>query len=179
MLSSLTKALRRFRKSEKGSTAIEFILVFPAFIALFGGTFEIGLLMTKQMMLEHAMDMSMRAIRLSNGSIVITHDNIRDKICEDALILQDCQNTLRLEMVRIPSDTWKMPNPRAGCVDRKEKSEPRVAFSNRADNDIMFLRACVIIDPILPGGGMAAALTRDASGGYQMIATSAFSVEPS
>jgi hypothetical protein len=52
------------------------------------------------------------------------------------------------------------------------------AFSTGADNELMMVRACMIIDRILPFSGFGLNLTRDDSGGLHMMAASVFVNEP-
>ncbi len=42
----------------------------------------------------------------------------------------------------------------------------------------MFVRACMIVDPIFPGLGITLGLQRDNSGGLQMVTYTAFMNEP-
>ena len=45
-------------------------------------------------------------------------------------------------------------------------------------NQLMVVRACYVVEPLFPLSGAGLGLTRDASGGYQIIAASGYVAEP-
>jgi hypothetical protein len=51
-------------------------------------------------------------------------------------------------------------------------------FNPGSDNQLMMVRACMIIDRMLPFSGFGLNLTRDDSGGLHMMAASVFVNEP-
>ncbi|MEP5760577.1 MAG: TadE family protein [Litoreibacter sp.] len=177
MFFRLFNSAKRKLGTEAGNASVEFMISLPVFILLFVSIFELGMAMTRLTMLEHGLDMAMRDIRLGTGEEV-THDDIRDQICEEASILNDCQATLNVEMVTIATDTWTMPGEFASCVDRANDAIPVTAFENGRQNDIMFIRACYVVDPLFPTMGLGAFLETDESGGMHLVASSAFSQEP-
>jgi TadE-like protein len=178
MLRSLFHKLRRFTRRQDGSVTVEFAIVFPVFITIFLSVFEGGLLMSKLVMLDRGLDITVRAIRLAPGDTDVTADAIKTMVCENSLILQDCEDVIQIEMVVISADTWTMPDESADCIDRTSEVEPVVSFSNGDENDIMFIRACVVVDPMFPTSGLGLALTKDDSGGVRILASSAFAIEP-
>ena len=64
------------------------------------------------------------------------------------------------------------------CIDRTEEVEPVINFNPGARSEIMFVRACVIVDPIFPGTGIGALLPVDRRGGYAIVTQRAFMNEP-
>lgn len=170
--------LREFRRNEDGIAAVEFTLVFPIVLFMFFWAVELGLLMTKQVMLEHALDVTMRNLRL--GVLVDpTPDTLKREICNRARIIGECHDTITIELNPISTATWQMPSTAIRCVNRDEEIAPVVSFNLGAQNEIMLVRACVIVDPLFPGTGIGAMLPKDSSGGYRMAAVSAFVNEPS
>jgi len=145
-------------------------------MTIFTSSFESGLLMTKYMMFERALDIAVRDIRLSDGTD-ITHDGIKEAICEEALLFDDCENVLLLEMEQIDMSTT-ISSLTPNCADRESDADPVVSFTTGDESEVMFLTACVIVDPIFPGAGLGLALSKDDSGGYAMIASTAFVNEP-
>ena len=135
--------------------------------------------MTKLVMLDRGLDITVRAIRLAPGSSLITHDAVKTMVCNHSLILQDCEDQIQIEMVVIPAATWAMPDASGDCIDRDSEIEPVVTFTTGDENDIMFIRVCVVVDPMFPTSGLGLALTKDTSGGVRILATSAFAIEPS
>lgn len=164
-------------KSEDGNASVEFVISVPVFLLLFVSIFELGMAMTRLTMLEHGLDVAMREVRLSTGNNV-GQSEIRDLVCENASVLKDCNNALSVEMVTIDTDTWNMPNEFATCVNRGPGVQPVVKWQNGRQSDVMFIRACYVVDPMFPTLGLGAILETDHTGGMYLVASSAFSQEP-
>jgi hypothetical protein len=69
------------------------------------------------------------------------------------------------------------------CIDRGAAAQPVVEFTNGGNNELMVLRACARIDPLLPTTGIGKAIVDNnsgsaAGGSYALISTAAFVVEP-
>ncbi len=174
----LSKLLPRwFRRKEDGNATVEFVIVVPVFLLLFVSIFELGMATIRLTMLEHALDVTMREIRLSTGQ-TFTKEDIRDNICEKAAVLKECDQSLLVEMRVVDTGSWLMPDGLATCIDRNETAEPVVTFSNGQQNDLMFIRACFVVDPLYPTFGLGAILETDPSGRMQLVARSAFAQEP-
>lgn len=175
---SLLARLREFRRKEDGVAAFEFTLVFPVVLFMFIWAVELGLIMTKSVMLEHALDVTMRNLRLGVLENP-TADRLKQEICDRARIIAECRETITIELQPISTENWIMPAEPVACVDRDEDIEPVVSFNMGAQNEIMLVRACVIIEPNFPGTGIGAMLQKDGDGGFGMAAVSAFVNEPS
>ena len=167
----------RKAKAEDGNVTVEFLISLPVFLLLFVSIFELGMAMTRLTMLEHGLDVAMRDVRLTTGQQV-TQEMVRDSICTAASILKNCNSALAVEMVTIDTATWNMPGAFATCVDRAKNVTPVTTWSNGQQNDIMFIRACFVVDPIFPTFGLGAILETDHTGGMFLVASSAFSQEP-
>lgn len=174
----------RFRADEHGGSTVEFVLVFPVFIALVLSVFEAGWLMTKSMMLDRGLEIAMRDIRLGSLGAGATSTAIKRKVCDNALILADCENVMILELRPIATGA-SFPTDDAPCVLRQEDEfgqlgyvNPQSDFNPGGRSELMMVRACVIVDPIFPGMGLGLQLPKDESGGVQMTAISAFINEP-
>lgn len=168
---------RRFACDHKGTATVEFVILFPVFMTLFVSVFESGLMMTRSVMLERGLDLTVRAIRLSPGNNSITHDAVKQMICNNAGILQDCTNSLKVELILVSPNTWIAPNAVADCIDRTSEIEPVVSFNAGNEGDLLFIRACIVVDPMYPNIGLGLILDKDASGGMQLVASSAFANE--
>lgn len=176
-MSRFLHLLRRFGARQDGVASVEFVIYLPLVLVVFMSTFESGLLMARSVMLERAVDISMRELRL--GRITNpTHDTLRDHICDNAPIFTDCQNVLLLELRPVSTATWQPLGTDVTCVDRDEVIQPVTEFNPGVPNDMMIVRACTVFDPIFPGAGLGLKLTKDATGGYQLFASSAFVNEP-
>ena len=164
-------------KAQDGNASVEFVIALPLFLLLFVSIFELGMAMTRQTMLEHGLDVAMREIRLGTGNQV-TQADITDLVCDSATILKGCHSSLAVEMTTIDTDNWVMPDPVARCINRGDTAQPVVSWVNGRQSDVMFLRACYVTDPMFPAFGLGAMFTKDHTGGYFLVASSAFSQEP-
>ncbi len=64
----IRQALKRFRRDDNGTTAIEFAVVAPMFFLVMFATFEFGLVGVSQMVLQAAVADASRAVSISAGS---------------------------------------------------------------------------------------------------------------
>lgn len=169
---------KQFLKDERANASVEFVIIAPLYLGAVLSVFESGWLMTKNMMLERGLDQTIREIRLGRHSLT-THDDFKSRICTYSRILRDCNDTMILEVTPI-SSAASIPSGAALCRDRATPPPPpsSMKFNLGARDDIMFVRACVIVDPIFPGIGIGLHLPKDNTGGFQMIAYSAFKNEP-
>ena len=177
MIRPVTSALRRFRRGEDGSATIEFAITFPAMIFFLLSGIELGMVTLHHAMLERAMDITVRDIRLGTGTAP-QHDDIKDLICERAGFIEDCGTNLRLEMIQVDPFNWAGLNAEADCIDHSEDVAPVRSFVNGQDNELMILRACAKIEPMFPTVGLGATIGKDGAGNYSLLATAAFVQEP-
>lgn len=177
MTRRLASLLGRFGRRQDGTATIEFVILFPLFIVLMVSGIEAGMLMTRQMMLERGLDVTMRALRL-NQIPNPTHAKVKTLICKNAMIIPHCEDVVELELTNVDTTTFVMPLQGNKCVDRTGKIEPVLNFNPGERNQLMMVRACAIFDPMFPATGLGVHLPRDASGGYALIATSGFVNEP-
>lgn len=171
----LRTAARRLAGQEDGTATIEFVLFVPVFLTVFMSAFESGLLMTRQAMLERAMDVSIRDLRLGWRP---THDELKARICAVATVFPNCLNAVMLELRPVDTTTWSPLNTNVTCVERNAPVQPLTTFVQGVPNEMMLVRACAVFDPIFPLTGMGLHLPLDVSGGYQLAASSAFVNEP-
>lgn len=182
-LNSLKGRLADTRRKEDGGPTVEFVLVFMPFFLLVVSAFELGLLMTRHVMMERGMDMAMREVRL-NTADQITPEDMRALICNSAGIIPKCDERLRLEM--IPVDMWvnngmsaTNVSRNAPCIDDADPAQPaNGSFSNGTANQVMVVRACARLVPMLPETALGWFLSRMDNGYYRLVSTSAFVMEP-
>lgn len=167
---------RRFLKDQRGAATMEFIVVFPLIMWFVATIFETGFIATRMVMLEHGLDMAAREIRLGSAR-VRTHDGLKYAICENAGILVNCDRDLVLEVVEMDLNST-YPQNQANCIDRTGQIQPTINFTPGGRSRIMFVRACMVIDPLFPSHGITLGLNRDQSGGLQIVAYTAFMNEP-
>lgn len=170
----------RFLRQDDGATNIEFVLMIPLLMALFMASFEAGLMSLRQTMLERAVDIAMRDLRLGGLGTDPDHEDLKDAICANSSILTECDGTLKVSLDRVSMDTWTMPTTETVCRDRASEIDPVTALDPTpgAREELMLVRVCLRADAIFPTTGVAANMDQDGEGGYRLIAVSAFVNEP-
>lgn len=187
------KAIKRLKGAafgDDGNATIEFVILFPMIMFIFLSSFEVSIYLTRAVLLDRALDLNVRLLRL--GSLTVEGWNPDDgqptseqyqtefkkRVCEDALIFKDCPNAISIELTRVSTDTWDLPQGRMVCVDRSEEVQPAVEFSLSGQNDLMLVRACTVLDPFFGTTPYVMELPLDHTGGYIVAAASTFVNEP-
>lgn len=173
----LRAGLRKFGVSERGAASLEFVLVFPFFLGVFLSGYEVAIMNTRAVLVERAMDIAVRNIRLSSGA-TLDYQQVLTDICNEAFLIPDCMNTMKIELTAVDTTTWAGMTQSIDCVERDSTIQPIVRFTNGLQNELMLIRICAVVDPVFPGIGVGRTMPKDSSGGYQIIATSAFVNEP-
>ena len=97
-------ALSRAWRSERGATSVEFLIVFPLMFSIFLASVDFGVTMLRQVMLDRAVDNSIRDIRLgridANGGALLS-----DIICDRSAFLGNCKANIAVEMQRMDPET--------------------------------------------------------------------------
>lgn len=178
-METLTSRIARFRRDEDGATStVEFVMIFPLFMVMFLSMFEVGLMMTRAVMLDRGLNIAIREARLSDGATV-SGDSLRNSICNAAWIFKTCDDDMVVEMTILSGDDFaNIPASRLPCVDRDNKVVPTTDFTMGGSNDLVFLRACIVVNPWFPFSGFAANLNLDPSGGFAIRTEDAFAIEP-
>lgn len=174
----LCGGLRRWLRREDGNSTIEFVILFPIFITLLVSSVEIGIITLRHTMLDRAVDMTVRDIRLGTASIP-QYATIRDTICERAALIPDCQQNIKIEMIRMDLRAWVQPPKKFDCINHAEDVQPVRTFQNGRQNEMILLRICAMYKPVFPMATLGRDLTRDNQSGYAaMVTTTAFVQEP-
>lgn len=177
MIRAFGQRLRRLWRDEGATATIEFVLAVPVIVTIFIASFESGLLMTRQILLDQAVDRTMRELRLGRLDAPDA-DSIRTEICSRTLILPDCEAATSVELLPVNATSWVMPATATQCVDRDNDVNPVLDFEPGATNEMMLVRVCIIMDAMFPTMGIGQALSKDSGGGYALVAISAFVNEP-
>lgn len=173
----LINGFKRFWRVDRGAATVEFALLFPAFMTIFLMSVELGVLLTRKVMLNRGVDISMRELRLGTLS-PMTHEGLKKAICNNAAIIPDCLNAVLIELNPISTTTWAGMTNAATCVDRTQTVQPVLQFQTGASNELMMVRVCAVFDPYFPTGALASSMQLDASNAYAMVTTSAYVNEP-
>lgn len=181
----MTRPVTRFAKRlvagfrrEDGTATIEFVLAIPAVLMIFMASFESGLMMTRGMMVERSVDMTMRELRLGH-MIMPTFAKLKADICSRTRVIPDCLNAIKIHMQPVSTVIWDLPVAQPECVDRSEPIKPDLVPNPGVDNELMLVRVCVTADAMFPTTGIGLALPKDPNGGYFIVSTSAYVNEPS
>lgn len=168
-------ALRR----DDGVASLEFVIALPVFLMVFMASFESAMLMTRFVMLERGVDMTVRELRLG-GYAAPDHALLKKEICKHTVMFADCENILMLELRPVATTTWANLDADAACVDRDATVNPLSDLSAGLENEMMIVRACAVFEPIFPTTGIGLQLprVREGSRDYGLVATSAFVNEP-
>jgi len=171
--------LRAFWRDDEANATVEFVLIAPMLFWLVFSVFEAGWLMTRQMMLERGLDLMVRDLRIGVYGPNPSHSTLKSNVCRYAKVFKDCENSVHLELAVLDRNSLGLANTsEIGCVDRSGAVSPVLKLNPGARSDIMFVRACMVVDPLLPGTGLGAQLTKDPTGGFAMVAYGAFVNEP-
>lgn len=172
---------RRFLREESGTATLEFCIVFPIVMILFIAAFETSMILIRQVMLERALDNTVRLLRLTNNPSV-TVSEIRDHVCSNTVVLNDCQNVLVVDLREVNQQTYVLPAEDTLCVQRDGSVNPLNAFDsgrgNATENELMLIRVCAEVQRMLPFSGFALNLTRDDNDNVHMTSASVFVNEP-
>ena len=174
------EALRARRwawRDERGSATIEFVILAPVFIGFFLMAAEAGIFLTRQLMLERAVDIVGREIRLASGRGVDPED-LKERLCESALILPACDDGLTVEITAVDRSTYAMPDRSEICRDRGAATPTRTSDGEQSVNAIRVMRVCYAFEPVLPALGLGLDLVRVGDGTAQITTASAYVLEP-
>jgi hypothetical protein len=173
----IARALRRLARRDDGGMTVEVALLMPLFITLMLCTIEAGMVMVRHTMLDRALDITVRDLRLGRYEAP-TLAELREDICAHVTVMPNCRRDLMIELRPISRTTWAMPTGRQPCIDRTTAIEPATTFIPGGENELVLIRVCAIFDPLFPTTPWGLGLPLDASGGYQLLAMSAFVNEP-
>lgn len=182
MIRRLLSQMRRFGQAvrrEDGTATAEFVIVFPVLMMILFQALEAGWIEVRQTMLDRALDLTVRELRLGHFTNP-TNATLRQAICDQtAGVISNCTADMLVELTPVDTTTWTMPSPQATCVDRSAKIQPVTTVLQGASDQMMIVRACVIVDLLFPTTGLGLDLPQDGQGGIQLVSSSAFVNEPS
>ncbi|MEM6387219.1 MAG: TadE family protein [Pseudomonadota bacterium] len=181
-MSFFLRKVCRFRQRDDGNATIEFVFLFPLFMAIFLMGFEAGFYMVRSVMLERAVDIAARDIRLGNGNVP-DFDAVRDNICENAFAIYECTNSVHvyMEEVQIAPGAIAAVTGDARCINRRSNVPQYLPgdYNVGNTNTMMVVQVCATVTPMFPTTGIGLGLQIDDLNGDTAIVTStAFVNEP-
>lgn len=170
---------RRFFAREDGSVTIPTVLFIPFFLLIFTSSIELATLSIRKSMLERAVDDTARILKLGIEPLP-DHLTLKRSICNRMAIVPTCMQDILIEVIEIDRVSWT--TARAGtamtCVDRSEETEPETLIQRGIADQLMLMRVCLKVSPMMPGAGVGAQLVKDAGGELALVAVTAFVNEP-
>lgn len=177
MAGAVARAARRFFRGEQGGGAIELVLVLPIAMGVFTAAMESALYITRSIMLDRAVDMTVRNLRLG-GYVNPDAELLKTEICDRLSIIPNCRRDIRIEMRSVSTTTWNFPTFAVNCIDREENIVPADVAAPGAENELMLMRVCVRERAMFPGAGIGDGLAGP-NGRYRLVSVAAFVNEPS
>lgn len=167
------KALARFRRSTRGSAAVEFAMIAPVFFAFLFPMFEIGITFAADAVLQNAVNDAARQIRtgaVQTGGLTAT--GFRNLVCENLTVPLTCDDSLLKIDVRTGTSFG------AALTDDGEFRDD-YQFNPGGAGDVVVVRALYAWKPLTPYLGKFMQAMRDGDQGKAILqATAAFRNEP-
>ncbi len=156
--------------------AIEFAVVAPLFLAIVFATFESGWLMTQSMLMDRALDKAVRSIRIGGTGAPATQTALKAAICNETIVIANCLSNLVVELT-VTNTPSSFPSATVQCINRSAPP-PTPGFASGGRSDVMFVRACLSVDPLVPLIAEGLGLQRNASGAFDVVSVGGFMNEP-
>lgn len=144
---------------------------------VFLSAFELAIFLARQTMLERAVDVAIRDVRLHTGR-TYTQAAIRRTVCERAVILPDCEANLAIEVTRVDRSTYEMPDPARACASAGGSLTGAGAVNDGTSDDLMVVRTCYRVRPFFPQTGLGFQFAQSEDGRASMVASAVFVQEP-
>ena len=176
----LSHALGRFRSSDDGAATVEFVILFPLVLTMMLGAIDLGITMVRQVMLDRAVDVTVRDVRLgkvgTNGS-----ERMSDLICANSIMLPNCANNITVEMMPVNTSDFTGLDGPFPCIDDQQEITASVTFNpgaGGAEQELMLLRICIVAEPFLRVTGLFSGMDINPDGKLVLTSRSVFVNEP-
>lgn len=177
----LMNLFRRFRGNRQGTATIEFVLIFPGFVALFLVAYESGLMMIRDVLLERGVDLAVRDLRLA-GAAPPSFDQFKANICAESMVIpaDECDQTLQVQLEPVDTIAWTTLDDNVRCIDQATTINPldETTFTGGGSNQLMMVRVCALYQPLFKPTGWGMQMPSDGQGNYALVVKSAFVNEP-
>jgi len=177
MIKRFLSQYRAFRGDDQGTSTLEFLMVFPIFCFLIMAAYEVGHFTTVSAMLDRGLDQAVRDVRIGRNPDV-TLSSLRSATCQYSRRIRNCEERLHIQLQPIEARGFVAPAQVASCIDVTTGLAPLNEFVDGGANELMLVRACVVVDPVFPSAILGAGVTQNADSTYSIVTTSAFVNEP-
>ncbi len=165
-------------RHEDGAVTIPTLFWLPLFFMIMLAGVEMMVTNLRQILLERAVDVATRELRLGN-LVNLTHDQLKQKICAAIRYVPDCTENLAVEIFPVDTTTWQFANTNGTmCTDSSSTTELNPTLDYGASNQLMVVRACLKLKAMSDMDPLGAALVKDASGRFALVAMTAYVNEP-
>lgn len=182
ILSRLKRRRSGFRSDQSGSTAVEFAIVAPVFLAMMFSTFEVGWFFFANSVVDASVGDAARLIKTgqiqrSVGDDTDKYNALYDGICDVVTSFGGCDARLSLEVqtydtfAALAADTSA-----ATCADSPPDALAAVPFLPGEELQIVRVRVCYIYTTLNPAIGLN--LSETGSNKRRIISTAIFRNEP-
>lgn len=161
--------LRKALGDRSGSTAVEFALVAPTFLALMFSIFEVGWFYFVNAQVDAATLNAARMIRTGQVQQAgLTKQQFFDAVCPPLKIFGDCQSTITVEVKKyanfaaLAADTSQVV-----CVNDQPSQINAIPYEPGVDGEIVRLKICILYKTINPLIGVNVS---NVSGGKRKVA---------
>jgi Flp pilus assembly protein TadG len=175
--SRLLRFATKHANDDSGTATIEFAILFPFFVYVLMGGYEIGYYTVSSTMLDRGLDIAIRDVRLGKMETVDLA-SLKTSVCSYATFVRNCEDNILIALEPVQAANFSPPASYAKCIDRSENVDPVVTFTDGSENELMLVRACVNVDPIFPTTWLGAQLQSFEGSGYAMVSTAGFVNEP-
>jgi len=174
------KALRRsFAACRKGSSAVEFALVAPVFLALVFSILEAGVFDGGRSLADAANAKAARLIRTGQARTnSMSRDAFYNEICKVVKMFGDCDTRLTVDVARYSSFAALAADADdpVVCRDADQDAVDNIPYQAGGARDIVRIRVCYMHKSFNPALGLN--LEKTAGGSVRMLSTSIFRNEP-
>lgn len=167
-----------FLACRRGSSAVEFALVAPIFLALTFSIIEAGYFFFVESAVDAANAKAARLIRTGQAQTnAISRDAFFNEICDVVRVFGDCNERLTVDVARFASFSELAADVAAPvCRDADPGDVDAIPYNAGAARDIVRVRVCYMHKSFNPGLGLN--LERAAGGAVKMFSTTIFRNEP-
>lgn len=172
------RLISRALRDRRGSTAVEFALVAPAFLALMFSTFEVGWFYFVNSQVDAATLKAARLIRTGQAqSQGLDKNQFFNAVCPPLRLFGDCNQIMTVEVETFASFTTLAADASpVVCRNDQPQDVNAIPYSPGSDNDIVRLRICLIYKTINPLIGVN--LSDTEGGNRRLYGTYLFRNEP-
>lgn len=168
----------QFLRCRDGSSAVEFALVAPLFLALTFSVLEAGYFFFIESAVEAANAKAARLIRTGQAQTnSISRDEFFNEICDVVKLFGDCNERLTVDVARFDSFADLAADAAAPvCRDADPDDVAAIPYQAGGERDIVRVRVCYLHKGINPGLGLN--LQKAPDGSVKMFSTTIFRNEP-